>query len=52
MAVVHSRGPAAAVRRGALWVALLVLTVLFLAPLLFMLSTSFKGQEEATTLPN
>ena len=51
MAVVRSRGSAAVVRRGALWVVLLALTVLFLAPLLFMLSTSFKGTEEATTLP-
>jgi multiple sugar transport system permease protein len=51
MAVVQSRGQGAVVRRGGLWVALLALTVVFLAPLLFMLSTSFKGTEEATTLP-
>jgi multiple sugar transport system permease protein len=51
MAVVQERGRAALVRRGGLWVLLLALTVVFLAPLLFMLSTSFKGTEEATTLP-
>jgi multiple sugar transport system permease protein len=51
MAVVQARGRAALVRRGGLWVVLLALTVVFLAPLLFMLSTSFKGTEEATTLP-
>jgi multiple sugar transport system permease protein len=51
MAVVQARGRAARVRRGGLWVVLLALTVVFLAPLLFMLSTSFKGTEEATTLP-
>jgi multiple sugar transport system permease protein len=51
MAVVQARGRAALVRRGGLWVVLLALTVIFLAPLLFMLSTSFKGTEEATTLP-
>jgi len=51
MAVVHSSGRSRVVRRGGLWVVLLALTVVFLAPLLFMLSTSFKGTEEATTLP-
>ena len=51
MAVVQSRGASGAVRHGLLWVALLVLTVIFLAPLLFMVSTSFKPTEEATNLP-
>lgn len=33
------------------WVALILLTVIFVAPLLWMVSTSFKTNEDATALP-
>jgi multiple sugar transport system permease protein len=37
--------------RVAFWIALIVLTVIFVAPLLWMVSTSFKTNEDATALP-
>ena len=39
------------VRKIAMWVLLAVLTLIFVAPLLWMVSTSFKTNEDATHLP-
>lgn len=44
-------GPSRAARRALFWIAMAILAVIFIAPLLWMLSTSLKGEQEATTLP-
>lgn len=39
------------VRKSLFWIALILLAIIFLAPLLWMVSTSFKTPDGATTLP-
>jgi multiple sugar transport system permease protein len=43
--------PSRVARRILFWLVMILLAILFIAPLLWMLSTTLKGQQESTTLP-
>jgi len=43
--------PSVLARRVLFWLCMIVLAILFIAPLIWMLATSFKGDQEAQTIP-